>query len=303
MPVQMATGSASLVFVGTASWDSIALVSRFPQPDERLVAEDVVYAGGGPAATAAVAAARLGAAAAFVGTVGDDEQGRRIVGELAAEGVDTSGVSVSPGRSCASVVVVDRVRGTRAICNRPGPRVRVDGRSPAETLVRNAGWVHVDQAGWPVVRARIDGGAFKLSVDDGNVIPDLDLSAVDLHVPTLDALTKRYGARPADELADQAVRDGALTVVVTCGRDGSFAVTTTGERHHVATPDVEVVSTLGAGDVFHGALLAAVSRGMRLEASLRYATTAATLSCRGVDGRSAIPGHDEAIRHMTAAVY
>ncbi len=52
------TPEVSVTFVGAATLDGIALVPQFPQPDERLVAEEIAYAGGGPAATAAVAAAR-----------------------------------------------------------------------------------------------------------------------------------------------------------------------------------------------------------------------------------------------------
>src|SRR5436305_13019487 len=108
-------GSFDALFVGAATLDALALVDRFPAPDERVEAERIVYAGGGPAATAAVTAARLGVRAAFVGTVGDDANGRTIVEGLADEGVDVSGVGVQAGAaSAASVVVVDRLNGTRA---------------------------------------------------------------------------------------------------------------------------------------------------------------------------------------------
>jgi sulfofructose kinase len=53
------------------------------------------------------------------------------------------------------------------------------------------------------------------------------------------------------------------------------------------------VSTLGAGDVFHGALLAFLVRGASLEEALRAANAAASLSCRALDGRTAIPTIDE----------
>ena len=62
-----------------ATFDAIALVDGFPAPDDRVVASEVAYAGGGPAATAAVAASRLGVRTAFVGTVGDDANGRAIL--------------------------------------------------------------------------------------------------------------------------------------------------------------------------------------------------------------------------------
>ena len=55
----------------------------------------------------------------------------------------------------------------------------------------------------------------------------------------------------------------------------------------------EVVSSLGAGDVYHGALLAALVRGRSLADAMRYAAVAAAMSCAGLDGRSAIPYWDD----------
>ncbi|MEL6893072.1 MAG: PfkB family carbohydrate kinase, partial [Actinomycetota bacterium] len=81
----------NLVFVGVATHDTIALVDRYPDADERVVATQLVQAGGGPAATAAVAAARLGHRVAFVGTVGTDPEASWILESLTSEGVDVSG--------------------------------------------------------------------------------------------------------------------------------------------------------------------------------------------------------------------
>jgi sulfofructose kinase len=63
----------------------------------------------------------------------------------------------------------------------------------------------------------------------------------------------------------------------------------------VAAPPLEVdaVSTLGAGDVFHGALLAQLVNETPLADALAAANACAALSCRALDGRSAIPTADE----------
>jgi sugar/nucleoside kinase (ribokinase family) len=53
--------------------------------------------------------------------------------------------------------------------------------------------------------------------------------------------------------------------------------------------EVDPVSTLGAGDVFHGALLAQLVRDVPLVEALTAASACAALSCRALDGRSAIP--------------
>jgi sulfofructose kinase len=57
---------------------------------------------------------------------------------------------------------------------------------------------------------------------------------------------------------------------------------------------------LGAGDVFHGALVAAVVKGLPLDQQLAFANVTAALSCRGLDGRSRIPSLAEVEAAMPA---
>ena len=60
-----------------------------------------------------------------------------------------------------------------------------------------------------------------------------------------------------------------------------------------ATPLDDPVSTLGAGDVFHAALPAALVDEKPLPEALAFANAAAAVSCRALDGRSAIPTPEE----------
>ncbi len=289
MPISSAL-SPRVLCVGVATHDAIALVPRFPGPDERLVAQAVVHAGGGPTATAAVACTRLGVPAAFVGAVGEDALGEAVLAGLRAEGVDVSAVLRVPGRTGSSVVVVDQGRGSRAICNQPGPVLSVPPGSPAARLIAAAEWVHVDQAGWGAARDLVRG---RLSVDAGNPIPGLSPRGVALFAPTMERLVDMFGpdvAPPA--LLRAALAAGAGCVVATNGAYGCLAAAGA-EAWSVPALPGPVLSTLGAGDVFHGALLAAGVHGLDLPLRAAYANIAAALSCRGLDGRSAIPSHDE----------
>ena len=81
-------------------------------------------------------------------------------------------------------------------------------------------------------------------------------------------------------------------VVVTRGANGSCGATRA--ERVVAEPfPVDAYSTLGAGDVFHGALLAALIDGRSLRDALIRANAAAALSCRSLDARAAIPTRAE----------
>ena len=287
---------ALLTFVGAATLDALALVERYPGPDERVVATELVYAGGGPAATAAVVAARLGHQAAFVGAVGDDDEGERILSGLRTEGVDTSATAVLRGaRSGASVVVASRASATRAISNRPLLPVDLVAQPGVRDVLGDSTWVHVDHLGWrPTTEAL---GSLvnrpRISYDGGHQVPHFTAAGLDLYVPTIAALRVRYGDLPDADLLRAAGSESGGAIVATQGSAGSLILDDDGDCSLIATFAVEVVSTLGAGDVFHGALVAGLASGYPLPHAVRRANAVAALSCRALDGRSAIPRVDE----------
>ncbi|WP_426006047.1 PfkB family carbohydrate kinase [Paenarthrobacter sp. NyZ202] len=280
--------SGTLLFVGCATLDSIALVQEYPGADSRTVAADFATAGGGPAATAAVAAARAGAKAAFAGVVGEDEEGDRIISGLEAEGVDTSAVIRNPAvKTGASVIVVSKSTESRAIVTRPVPPVRFPAGSRFHELVRNADWVHVDHLGWNAVM-NLQG--VRISVDAGNPIPSFSPEGVALYVPTIERLRVEYGDHlPSETLVQKAVDAGAAAVVATAGSEGAWGLERDGVPFHIPATSAEIVSTLGAGDVYHGAILAAVAAGLPLAEAAAFAGRTATAACAGLDGRSMIP--------------
>ena len=270
-----------VVCVGLATRDTILAVPRHPDADELVLATDVAVAGGGPAATAAVALARRGVAVAFVGSVGDDETGAFVRDGLESEGVDVSELAVVPGRrSPESAIYVGR--GTRAIAAFRGDMGPLRLSERAERLCRDAAWVHVDQTGFGSVPRDV-----RLSIDAGNAIDGLDVAGVALYGPTAAGLERDFGS------ADAALAAGAELVVVTRGAQGCTAYTADGSVEAAATPIEDPVSTLGAGDVFHGALLAGFVRELPLADALGFANCAAALSCRALDGRSGIPTLEE----------
>lgn len=68
--------------VGITVMDRIYYVEGLPTESGKYVAKNYTEVGGGPAATAAVAAARLGAQVDFIGRVGDDDTGNSLLAEL-----------------------------------------------------------------------------------------------------------------------------------------------------------------------------------------------------------------------------
>lgn len=273
-----------VVCAGLATRDTIWRVPSHPAPDGRVVATEVAVAGGGPAATAAVTLARLGIDVAFAGAVGDDQAGAFVRHGLAGEGVDVTQIEVVAGAQTPQSAILVGPSGDRSIVHHPGD-------APFPHVAVEADWLHLDHAGWDMSRGQSLG---HVSLDGGNPIEDLDLQGISLYAPTEGRLLADFGS------AQGALAAGAELVVVTRGSEGSFAETREGE--HVDAPGVPCdgfVSTLGAGDVFHGALLAYLVRGASLPDALRAANTAASISCRALDGRSAIPTLHELERSLS----
>lgn len=281
--------------------DTIALVQKYPGEDERVMADEISRAGGGPAAVAAVALSRLGVRSAIVGTIGDDVDGKEVLQIFEREGVDTSGISIGSSPTAGSVIVASREHSARAISTRQ-PVVQAPINDAARDLISRAQWLHVDHVGIK----RLDeigvsrGKGPQISFDAGYGVESFDPIIVDLFVPTDRQMALRYpGIDLAVALENDSLKAGN-TLVATQGSAGSAGFSP--ESGLVTAPGfkVDVTSTLGAGDVFHGALVAQIIQGFSLQDSMRRANAVAALSCRGLDGQSMIPTTNELNAYLEA---
>ena len=243
-----------IICAGLATRDTIYAVPRHPGADDLVVATARTVAGGGPAATAAVAVARLGGDVRFIGAVDD------------LEGVE---VVRMPGRTVESTILV--CDGMRSIVTEAPETFMV-----AAEMLEGADWLHVDHVGYASLEPDCFDVGVKISVDAGIPLTKLDVDAIDLYAPPQE---RDDGRR-------------AKITVVTRGGLGCTAYAD-GETIEIPGYPVEPVSTLGAGDVFHGALVAYLDRGLELREALQRANACAAISCRALDGRSGIPTWDE----------
>jgi sulfofructose kinase len=293
--------SIQAVCVGVVTIDTIALVDKYPSADERVVAQEISRAGGGPAAVAAVALSRLGIKSAIIGTIGDDADGKEVLRIFEKEGVDTSGISIGTSATAGSVIVASKEHSARAISTRQ-PMMQAPISEAAKKLITQAQWVHVDHVGVNrLAELGISRGNGPLiSFDAGYGVETFDPITVDLFVPTDRQMALRYpGIDLAVALENDSMKAGN-TVVATQGSAGSAGFSP--ETGLVTAPGftVDVMSTLGAGDVFHGALVAQLIQGFPLQEAMRRANAVAALSCTGLDGQSKIPTTTELDAYLEA---
>src|SRR5215211_2888933 len=116
----------SVLCVGIAVLDYVYAVETMPARPEKYRARDLAVVGGGIAANAAVAVARLGGGAMLATRLGDDPTGDAIVADLEGEGVDCSPSRRFEGRrSPTSAIFVDP-QGERLVMSYADPDLPAD---------------------------------------------------------------------------------------------------------------------------------------------------------------------------------
>lgn len=299
-----------------------SLIDFLPTPDGDF--RPVV---GGSPLNVSVAAARLGAPAAFFGAVSTDFFGDRILARLAADAVETRHIVRSPAPTPLAFVDLAETE--------PRYAFYLDGTAAPGLTVADLpeslpDAIHCVQFG--SLSLAVEPGATALATLleresrrrvialDPNVRPDLMgpaaayrdrleglLPHVDIVKVSAADLAWLYPNTAPDTVAARWRDRGPLLVVIT---DGSRGAAAWGPFGHVVAPPVRVAlaDTVGAGDTFHGALLTGLhDRGRlqraalktlpadQLQAILGFANRAAAVTCSRV-------GNDPPTRDDLAAI-
>lgn len=273
------------LLVGLATVDVVQRVSRFPRPDEKVVAIRTDVAAGGPATGAAIAFAGLGGNAALLTAVGNGPLAPVVRADLEAHRVRLHDAAPHwAGLPVSTVTVLDGT-GERAVVSRNAEGVDaaappdlaalaadadvvlVDGHHPALAL---AAAIQARALGVPVV---LDAGSWK------QVLADL-LPLVDAAVCS--AAFRDEQGHPA---GPRLLAAGPRFVAVTAGPSAIHWWTSDGSGA-VEVPSTPAADTLGAGDVFHGAFAYALAAGVDPVPALERAARVAVVRVSHVGPRA-----------------
>jgi ribokinase len=311
-----------VLVVGSVNVDLVVAAPRLPTPGQTVTGGDVARYPGGKGGNQATAAARLGAAVAFVGAVGADDMGGEARSALAAEGIDIAEL-IETGRPTGVALIVVDPRAENLIAVAPGANGDVHAAHVEAALRRLApgrGDVVLVCREIPPdgVRAALEIGRAAGAITILNPAPADDPDAVtlalaDILTPNESELALLAGGRSARDDPEVAARHllarrdpagprpagradaggvaaaPAPAVVVTLGAAGALVVRLGGPAVAVPAPAVHPVDTTGAGDTFNGALAAGLADGQDLVLAVRRAVAAAALSTTRPGARGGMP--------------
>jgi 2-dehydro-3-deoxygluconokinase len=265
---------------------------------------------GGDTSNAMIAAARLGADAAYFTAVGADRFGQALTELWLNEGVDASRIVVNGGAHTGLYFVTHGAEGHEFSYMRAGSAAsRISEADLPDGRIRATKILHVSGISQAISSSAADAAfaAIDIARDAKRLVsydPNFRLKlwplrraraviheamrSCDIALPGLDDGQALTGRSDADAIVDFYLRLGAPVVVLKLGKEGAIAATMR-RRERIAGYSVAAVDATGAGDCFDGAFLAEyVERGNPFAAA-RFANVAAALSTLGYGAVAPLP--------------
>ncbi|PRQ12328.1 ribokinase [Corynebacterium sp. 13CS0277] len=296
------TPSHRIAVVGSINADLSVTVPRHPKPGETLLGTGGRVLPGGKGANQAVAARQQGAEVIFIGAVGDDANATEALSLMKSSGVDTSRIETVDAPTGLAVISVD-ASGENAIVVVPGANALVDAAYVNRFADDIAACdIVLCQGELPAeaVAAAKDATTGRFLINLGPVIDlprEVLLAANPLIVnehegaAALAQLGEPDNSIGQDDLAENLVKAGFQSVIITIGKKGAI-VAEPGSLKHVTSPGVSAVDTTGAGDAFAGVVAARLAAGDSLVEAARHASKVAALSVTRPGAQTSYPAAD-----------
>lgn len=248
-------------------------------------------ASGGSAANSIIAAQYFGAKTFYSCKVADDENGRFYLGDLASAGVDypvNAGSSIGITGKCLVMITGDAERTMNTFL---GISETLSIAEIDEEALKTSKYVYIEgylvtsKTGLPAAvrlreMAEHYGARTALSLSDPAIVEYFYSGLQEMVGDGVDLLfcnqaeALKFTRTTSLEQASERLKDKARSFAITLGAQGAY-IFDGQEAFTVAAPKIQAVDTNGAGDMFAGAFLYALSRGSSFRAAAELAVRAA----------------------------
>lgn len=278
-------------FLGLTTYDILYEVEHAPAANEKIAALEQVSMAGGPATNAAITFSQLGGASTLISVLGRHPFARLVRDELAAHNVHAVDLAPDEAQIPFSSVSVEKGTGSRSVISVNAVNTQVR-RLPEDLYQQNFDILLVDghqmalstaccaEAQKRNIPTVLDGGSWKPGTED--LLPHIDyaICSADFAPP---------GCASTQDVIDFLHRAGVGNVAITRG-EKTIIQSVFGQQAEIAVASLKHVrSTLGAGDVFHGAFCYFILKTKgNFSQSLSKASEVAALSCQYLGARKVL---------------
>ncbi len=296
--------SSTIVVVGSINMDLVVRTDEIPNIGETVLGNELLQIPGGKGANQGVSMAKLGNKVIFLGKVGNDEFGDKLLNSMKNAGVNIEHIEREYTSTGVAVINVDK-KGNNNIVVIPGANQNVD----RDYLNRHIsalekGDVVVFQLEIPIETVKeglkIAKSLGKITVLNPAPAYDLDeqiIENVDILIPNeheLGRIAKR-NIDTKESLVDAAnvlLEKGVKEIIVTLGSKGVCYVNKDGYKIFDAYK-VEAVDTTAAGDSFIGGFVSSYIKDKNIDKAIDMGQKAAALTIQKIGAQSSLPTIDE----------
>lgn len=292
---------SKIVIVGSISMDLVMKTNRIAQEGETVFGDSFAMVPGGKGANQAVAVGRLAAQKDqinMLGAVGEDSFGHLLLQNLADNGLNVDFVGTVPSSSGIAQITIFNHDNRIIYC--PGANGEVD------TTLWEKEWDLLEAADLVILQNEIpyqaNLGIAQFCHDKGIKVLYNPAPARETDKEMLDLVTYfTPNQHEVQELFPDKELDTILEaypnrLIVTLGTKGSTYFD--GQVIQlIPAIKTEAIDTTGAGDTFNGAFGFAVSKGLDMRESLKFATLASHLSVQQFGAQGGMPTLSEMKEH------
>lgn len=290
-----------ILIIGSSNTDMVIKTHRIPAPGETVVGGTFFMAAGGKGANQAVAAARLGGSVTFICKLGNDMFGNEVKAGFEQEGINTSyiltdatlpsGIALIMVDSAAENCIAVASGANAALL--PEDLQNIDVLMEEATLVLMQLEIPLKTVQFIAAKAFSKGIPVMLNPAPACALSDELLQCISIITPNeteAEMLTgiKVMDIASAQQAAHSLHNKGISTVIITMGSNGAL-VLHEGAMLHVPAIPVNAIDTTAAGDVFNGALAAALSKEKSVHEAADFACKAAAISVTRLGAQTSAP--------------
>lgn len=304
----MSANKPSILVVGSINMDLVLETPRIPEGGESLIGSNYQYIPGGKGDNQAVAASRLGADVTFVGKVGEDAQGQKLIEKLTEADIATDYLKVDEDSQTGLAVIMLEENAQNRIIVYPGANMEIEKSELAKAFNRDYDALLLqleiddeivvkacnlaEERDIPVVLDAGPARSFPLEKIQGleilspNETEARALTGIKVETRT-DAL---YAAQKLTE------KSRARYIVIKMGAKGAFLYDQQSVEKLLHFPgyEVEAVDTTAGGDAFTAAMtLEYLRNGGDIKQAIKFANAAGALTVTKLGAQPSLPSAAE----------
>lgn len=281
--------------IGHASFDITFPLKEYPRENDKIRTHSKIECGGGSASNACVLLALWGYQSYFIGAVGDDYFGDRVIGAFDHHGVNTTYLyQLENNYTSTSFIVSANDTGKRTIVTFKDKDLYLepfDININADVILCDGEYLELTQ---------------KLIADNPHALKIIDAGSAKNDTLTLcyamdyvvcsksfaeEVTKKKFNFRNKDNLKkiyDALEEKFKTKIIITLEEKGSY---TKIDDEYILIPSitVDVIDSTGAGDIYHGALTYFLANDYDIKEAMRLSNIAGALACTKLGGRFSIP--------------